>query len=128
SATRTLDWVFVDAQATPEHERALTDAGVEVLRAPGASGRLDIAAVLGALAGRGITRVMVEAGPILSAAFLSADLVDAAALFRSPNMLRPDAIDALEGLPLTALTQAPGLRLVDSEAIGEDRLDMFERK
>ena len=87
SATRTLDWVFVDETAKPEHEAELTAAGVEVLRVPGANGRLDLAAVLRALAGRGITRVMVEAGPILSAAFLQADLVDEAALFRSPNPL-----------------------------------------
>jgi diaminohydroxyphosphoribosylaminopyrimidine deaminase/5-amino-6-(5-phosphoribosylamino)uracil reductase len=127
SAARTLDWTFTSENAPPERERALTDLGVEVLRVPGANGRLDLAAVLRGLAGRGITRVMVEAGPILSAAFVSADLVDEAALFRSPNALGPDAIDALEGLPLSALTQAPSLRLVSSEAIGEDRLDLFER-
>ncbi|TMJ06424.1 MAG: bifunctional diaminohydroxyphosphoribosylaminopyrimidine deaminase/5-amino-6-(5-phosphoribosylamino)uracil reductase RibD [Alphaproteobacteria bacterium] len=128
SAARTLDWTFAGETASPEKERALTDLGVEVLRVPGAKGRLDLAAVLRGLAGRGITRVMVEAGPILSAAFLNADLVDEAALFRSPKPLGPDAIDALEGLPLSALTQAPGLRLVGSEAVGEDRLEIFERK
>jgi diaminohydroxyphosphoribosylaminopyrimidine deaminase/5-amino-6-(5-phosphoribosylamino)uracil reductase len=127
SAARTLDWTFADKAASADKERALTDLGVEVLRVPGTNGRLDLSAVLQGLAARGITRVMVEAGPILSAAFLMADLVDGAALFRSPRTLGPDAIDALEGLPLTALTQAPGLRLVDSEAVGEDRLDMFER-
>jgi diaminohydroxyphosphoribosylaminopyrimidine deaminase / 5-amino-6-(5-phosphoribosylamino)uracil reductase len=128
SAARTLVWTFGVETASTDKERALTDLGVEVLRVPGTNGRLDLGAVLSGLAGRSITRVMVEAGPILSAAFLTADLVDEAAVFRSPNALSPDAIDALEGLPLTALTQAPGLRLVSSEAVGEDRLDMFERK
>jgi diaminohydroxyphosphoribosylaminopyrimidine deaminase / 5-amino-6-(5-phosphoribosylamino)uracil reductase len=127
TAARALDWTFADETASQEKERALTDLGVEVLRVPGTNGRLDLTAVLRRLAERGITRVMVEAGPILSAAFLSADLVDEAALFRSPNALGPDAIDALEGLPLSALTQAPSLRLVSSEAVGEDRLDLFER-
>jgi diaminohydroxyphosphoribosylaminopyrimidine deaminase/5-amino-6-(5-phosphoribosylamino)uracil reductase len=127
SAARTLDWTFAGETASREKERTLTDLGVEVLRVPGANGRLDLSAVLRGLAGRGITRVMVEAGPILSAAFLKADLVDEAALFRSPTALGPDAIDALDGLPLSALTQAPSLRLVSSEAIGEDRLDLFER-
>ena len=127
SATRTLDWVFVDETAKPEHEAALTAAGVEVLRVRGAKGQLDLAAVLRGLAGRGVTRVMVEAGPILSAAFLEADLVDEAALFCSPNPLA-DGIDALEGLPLTALTQSPKLRLVSSEQVGADRLDVFERR
>jgi len=128
SAARTLDWVFVDQAAKPKHEAALTAAGVEVLRVPGANGRLDLAAVLSALAGRGITRVMVEAGPILSGAFVAADLVDQAALFRSPGALGPDAIDALEGMPLTALTQSPKLRLVASEQVGADMVEMFERK
>jgi diaminohydroxyphosphoribosylaminopyrimidine deaminase/5-amino-6-(5-phosphoribosylamino)uracil reductase len=127
TAARALDWTFADETASQEKERALTDLGVEVLRVPGTNGRLDLAAVLRGLAGRGITRVMVEAGPILSAAFLKGDLVDEAALFHSSKALGPDAIDALEGLPLSALTQAPGLRLVSSEAIGEDRLDLFER-
>ena len=127
SATRTLDWVFVDASVKPEHESMLTQAGVEVLRVPGAAGRLDLAAVLRGLAGRGITRVMVEAGPIVSAAFLAADLVDEAALFRSPNALG-EGIDALEGMSLSALTLSPKLRLVGREQVGADTLEMFERK
>jgi len=127
SAARTLDWTFADRAASPEKERALTDLGVEVLRLPGVNGRLDLSAVLRGLAERGITRVMVEAGPILSAAFVAADLVDEASLFRSPNAIGSDGIDALEGLPLTALTQSKKLRLVGSEAVGEDCLDMFER-
>jgi diaminohydroxyphosphoribosylaminopyrimidine deaminase/5-amino-6-(5-phosphoribosylamino)uracil reductase len=127
SASRTLDWVFVDEAAKPAHEADLIAAGVEVLRAPGEKGRLDLTAVLRALAGRGITRVMVEAGPILSAAFLVADLVDEAALFRSPNPLSADAIDALEGMPLAALTQSLKLRLVATEQVGADTLQTFER-
>jgi diaminohydroxyphosphoribosylaminopyrimidine deaminase/5-amino-6-(5-phosphoribosylamino)uracil reductase len=127
SASRTLDWVFVDAAARLAHEGALAATGVEVLRVPGQAGRLDLAEVLRALAGRGITRVMVEAGPILSAAFLAADLVDEAALFRSPSALG-DGIEALEGLPLSALTLSPKLRLVGSEQVGTDTLQMFERK
>ena len=42
---------------------------------------LDIAAVLKLIAGRGITRLMVEGGPILAAALLTADLVDEALCF-----------------------------------------------
>src|SRR5437763_5274664 len=98
SATRTLDWVFVDQNANPAHEAELSASGVEVLRVPGENGRLELMAVLRALAGRGVTRVMVEAGPILSAAFVGADLVDEAALFHSPNALG-EGIDALEGMP-----------------------------
>jgi diaminohydroxyphosphoribosylaminopyrimidine deaminase/5-amino-6-(5-phosphoribosylamino)uracil reductase len=127
SATRTLDWVFVDESARPEREDALTRAGIETLRVPGANGKLELPAVLRGLAGRGITRVMVEAGPILSAAFLAADLVDEAALFRSPNALG-EGIDALEGMPLSALTLSAKLRLAGSEQVGRDTLQIYERK
>ena len=127
SAARALDWTFAGETVAQERERALTDLGVEVLRVPGANGRLDLGAVLRGLAGRGITRVMVEAGPILSAALVAADLVDEAALFRSPREIGADGIDALDGLPLTALTQSTKLRWVSSEAVGTDSLDVFER-
>jgi diaminohydroxyphosphoribosylaminopyrimidine deaminase/5-amino-6-(5-phosphoribosylamino)uracil reductase len=126
SAARTLDWAFAGEQAPQDKETALTDLGVEVLRVPGTDGRLDLAAVLRALAGRGITRVMVEAGPTLSAAFVAADLVDEFALFRSPLPLG-EGIDALDGMELTALTQSPRLRLVGSEMVGTDILETFER-
>jgi diaminohydroxyphosphoribosylaminopyrimidine deaminase / 5-amino-6-(5-phosphoribosylamino)uracil reductase len=70
---------------------------------------------------------MIEAGPRLSAAFLAADLVDEAALFRSPKALG-DGIDVLDSLPLTALTLSPRLRLVGREQVGDDTLETFERK
>ena len=104
TARETPTWVFTTPSASPVAEDILKSKGVEVFRVEGKDGRLDLAAVLKVLAGRGITRLMVEGGPTVAAAFVQADLVDEAALFRSPNPLG-EGIDALEGLPLTALTQ-----------------------
>ena len=126
-AARALVWALAGKSAPVEHERALTALGVEILRISGTRSRLDLEASLGALAERGITRLMVEGGPIISAAFLAADLVDEAALFRSPNALGVDGIDALEGLALTALTESSKLRMVSREAVGADTLETFER-
>jgi diaminohydroxyphosphoribosylaminopyrimidine deaminase/5-amino-6-(5-phosphoribosylamino)uracil reductase len=106
-------------------EDILRAKGVEVIRLAGQIGRLDPSEVLKALAGRGITRLMIEGGPTVAAAFVQADLVDEAALFRSPKPLGPDAIAALEGLPLTALTGS--LKAVANEAVGEDTLEWLER-
>ena len=89
---------------------------------------LDLGAVLRLLAQRGITRLMVEAGPTVAAAFLRADLVDEAAVIRSPSAIGADGIDALEGLPLSTLTQSPRLRPVGNDAIGADRIETFERE
>ena len=81
------------------------------------------------LAERGITRLMVEGGPTLAAAFVTADLVDEAVLFQSPKVVGADGIDALEGLPLTALTQSPRLVSVQVRAPSAPILvSCFERR
>jgi len=64
---------------------------------------------------------------MLAAALVKADLVDKAVLFHSPAVLGPDGIDALEGLPLTALTRSPRLTCTMSVPIGHDRQDVLER-
>jgi diaminohydroxyphosphoribosylaminopyrimidine deaminase/5-amino-6-(5-phosphoribosylamino)uracil reductase len=127
SARQTPLWIVTAVAAPREREQALVSQGAEVLRMAAADGKLDLAAVLKTLAGRGITRVMVEAGPILASAFLRADLVDEAALFRSPNAIGADGLDALDGLPLSALTRSPRLKPIRSEALGADTVEMFQR-
>jgi diaminohydroxyphosphoribosylaminopyrimidine deaminase / 5-amino-6-(5-phosphoribosylamino)uracil reductase len=121
-------WVVASEDAPQDRERALQVMGAEVLRVGSADGKLDLNAVLKTLAGRGITRLMIEAGPIVSAAFVGADLVDEAVLFRSPNAIGPDGIDALEGLPLDALTKSPRLSMTGRETAGADVLERFSRR
>jgi diaminohydroxyphosphoribosylaminopyrimidine deaminase/5-amino-6-(5-phosphoribosylamino)uracil reductase len=127
SARETPLWIVTGEAATRDPEQALRARGAEVFRVAASDGKLDLSAVLKLLAGRGITRLMVETGPILAAAFVRADLVDEVALFRSPSPLGANGIDALDGLPLSALTRAPGLKAMGSEEIGVDRLETFER-
>jgi diaminohydroxyphosphoribosylaminopyrimidine deaminase/5-amino-6-(5-phosphoribosylamino)uracil reductase len=120
-------WAFGASDASAMAEDILKTKGVEVLRAEAKDGLLDLPQVLKALAERGITRLMVEGGPRVAAAFIAADLVDEAALFRSPNPIGSDGIDALEGLPLAALTQSPNLKVNATEIVGGDTLETFER-
>jgi diaminohydroxyphosphoribosylaminopyrimidine deaminase / 5-amino-6-(5-phosphoribosylamino)uracil reductase len=121
-------WVIAGTQAPRAAEETLSASGAIVLRAPDHGGRLDLPASLGIMAERGMTRVMVEGGPIVAAAFLSADLVDEAMLFRSAKVVGAEGIDALDGLPLTALTQSPRLARVASEALGADICESFQRR
>ena len=92
-----------------------------------AGAALDLAAALKLLGERGITRLMVEAGPILSTALLRADLIDEAAIFRAPATIGADGLGALDGVAFSALTQSPRLRRIASEEVDDDRLDLFER-
>jgi diaminohydroxyphosphoribosylaminopyrimidine deaminase / 5-amino-6-(5-phosphoribosylamino)uracil reductase len=121
-------WIVTAAQAPSAAAAALEPAGAAVLFVPRADGRLDLAAVLRLLAERGVSRLMVEAGPILAAALLAADFVDEVALFRSDKVVGPDGIDALEGMPLTTLGRSPHLASIRSEIIGADSCEIFERR
>jgi diaminohydroxyphosphoribosylaminopyrimidine deaminase/5-amino-6-(5-phosphoribosylamino)uracil reductase len=100
---------------------------VEVLRMEAAGAAIDPAAALKILAARGITRLMAEAGPILAASLIEADLADEVALFRSQASIGADGIDALEGLSLGALVRSPRLRSQRIEVIGSDSVELFER-
>jgi diaminohydroxyphosphoribosylaminopyrimidine deaminase/5-amino-6-(5-phosphoribosylamino)uracil reductase len=121
-------WVFCGEAATAERERALSALGVIVQRTKAGEGGLDLQAVLQALAARGVTRLMVEAGPRISAAFLRDDLVDEAFLLRGPQAIGAAGIDALDGLPLSALTGSPKLRETGSDRVGPDTHIHFERR
>jgi diaminohydroxyphosphoribosylaminopyrimidine deaminase/5-amino-6-(5-phosphoribosylamino)uracil reductase len=128
TARETPLWVVTSDLAAEDRAEALRSAGAEVLRVPAVEGRLDLAAVLDRLAERGITRLMVEAGPILAAAMIGADLIDEAALLRSSKIVGPDGIDALEGLSLLALTRSPRLELIRTEIVGPDTIDVLARR
>ena len=126
TARETPTWIFGSTNASAMAEQVLRDKGAEVFRVKAKDGRLDLAQMLKILAERGITRLLVEGGPNVAASFVAADLVDQAVLFHSPNSIGANGIDALEGLPLTALTRH--LHSVATETVGLDTAEHFERK
>ncbi len=119
-------WALAGIGAPQDAEFKLLAYGVEVLRSPESTDPLDLKDALELLAAKGITRLMVEGGPTLAAAFLAADLVDEAILFHSAKVVGPDGIDALSSTAMTVLRQRLGL--MDSEQVGPDRQQTFERK
>lgn len=120
-------WVMTTETASMETERRLVAAGITVLRVPDKGGQVDLSASLKRLGERGITRVLVEGGPILSATLLRQDLVDEAIIVRSERVLGSGAIDALEGLPLSALTEAPRFEVIARRQTGADSLTHYFR-
>ncbi len=127
TARETPTWVVCAPAASAMAEQVLRDKGAEVLRVEANAGRFDLAQLLKALAERGITRLMVEGGPTVAASFVKADLIDEVTLFRSLKTIGPDGVDALEGLPLTALTQSSRLKSLGSVQVGADTMEHFER-
>jgi len=119
-------WVVTGMAAPQEAERALCAHGIDVLRLPGNSDRLDLGEAVKTLAGKGITRLMVEGGPTLAAAFIGVDQVDEADLFYSATVVGCDGIDALDSAARAMLLER--LKLLTSTAAGADREDRYARR
>jgi diaminohydroxyphosphoribosylaminopyrimidine deaminase/5-amino-6-(5-phosphoribosylamino)uracil reductase len=79
-------WV-VTARGDPRRRRALEAAGVRVLAARAAGGRVGLRAALRLLRKEGLWSVMVEGGSALLGALLASRLFDQVALFRAPVLL-----------------------------------------
>ena len=126
SAREVPVWALAGAAAPQHAEAALVASGVAVLRSPHSADPLDLNEAVALLAAKGITRLMVEGGPTLAAAFIAADLVDEAVLFRSATVVGPDGIDALDSAAQAMLMER--LKQVSSSAVGSDREDCYARR
>jgi diaminohydroxyphosphoribosylaminopyrimidine deaminase/5-amino-6-(5-phosphoribosylamino)uracil reductase len=98
---------------------ALRAAGVEIVVSElYKDGRLDLAAIMRALAERGITRVLAEGGPEIQRALVAANLADRLFLYRAPHLLgagTPSASAALENR----------LHIIERASLGPDLLESY---
>jgi diaminohydroxyphosphoribosylaminopyrimidine deaminase/5-amino-6-(5-phosphoribosylamino)uracil reductase len=117
-------WVFTSGNPSAIAEDILRQKGAQVFRVGERNGQLDLGEVLKVLGQQSITRLMVEGGPKVAASLVAADLVDEAVLVRTDKNIGA-GIDALEGMPLSALTN--GLRPVGREKLGNDIIETYER-
>jgi diaminohydroxyphosphoribosylaminopyrimidine deaminase/5-amino-6-(5-phosphoribosylamino)uracil reductase len=128
SARETPLWVIASELAEAAAATRLGAAGAQIMRMPpgGASG-LDLPAVLHVLAGKGISRLMVEGGSRVAASFVAADLVDEIWLFRGAEEVGAGGVDALDALPLSKITQSQAYKVHASETFDHDTLTIYER-
>jgi diaminohydroxyphosphoribosylaminopyrimidine deaminase/5-amino-6-(5-phosphoribosylamino)uracil reductase len=99
---------------------ALRSVGAEVLILPNASGKVDLAALLAALAQRGINEVHAEAGFKLNGSLLREGLVDELLLYLAPCLIG-HAASGLFNLPeLATLDGKCRLQIRDLRQIGAD--------
>jgi diaminohydroxyphosphoribosylaminopyrimidine deaminase / 5-amino-6-(5-phosphoribosylamino)uracil reductase len=128
SARETPLWVITSELAEAPAAMKLGAAGAQVIRvAPTIAAGLDLPAVLHALAGRGITRLMVEGGSRVASSFVAAGLVDEIWLLRGNEAIGAEGVAALDALPLGAITQSPAFKVRASEMLDKDWLTIYER-
>jgi diaminohydroxyphosphoribosylaminopyrimidine deaminase/5-amino-6-(5-phosphoribosylamino)uracil reductase len=123
----TPTWVITSVEADAAKKSKLSDRGVVVIGVgDNSDGSLDLAAVLSALAARGITRLLVEGGGRLAATLLARRLVDRLAWFHAPLALGGDGIPAVAAFRLGPLADAPGFERIATKTLGADVLTTFQ--
>ena len=110
--------VLVVTASTP---RIVWPPTVRTVQLPDRDGRIDLAAMMAALAGEGINEVHVEAGARLNGALLAAGLVDELLVYLAPCLLG----DGARGMfvlpaPLERLADRTPLRIAGVDAVGAD--------
>jgi diaminohydroxyphosphoribosylaminopyrimidine deaminase / 5-amino-6-(5-phosphoribosylamino)uracil reductase len=127
SARNTPLCVMTSSSAEAPAASILGAAGAQVIRVASTPTKLDLPAVLHALAERGITRLLVEGGARVASSFVAANLADEFWLLRGPNAIGTDGVAVLDALPLTTITRSPVFRVRASESFGIDTLTVYER-
>ena len=101
-------------------QRALSDAGAEVISLPEAQGRVSLPALLDWLvSSEQCNEVLVEAGATLAGAFMAQGLVDELHLYFAMKLLGSDARPAFS-LPFAKMSEQIELKQIDSRMIGSD--------
>lgn len=121
-------WLICTPAAPATQREALLALGVEIVEvAADATGRVDVATALRALGARDITRLMVEGGGEVAAAFLEAGEVDRLSIFRGGLVLGGDSRSAVGPLGLERLGFAPRFSLVSTRVVGSDTLETWAK-
>ena len=126
TARVTPTWILTTGASQPEHRAALKNQGAEVhVAAADSAGHPDLGACLDLMGTKGLTRVMVEGGSTIAAAFLQAGLVDRLMWARGPQMLGGDGLAAVGALGLGAVDGAPKFRRIETIAVGDDVIETY---
>lgn len=115
------DVLFVtSAEHDDPRAHALKAHGAELLHLPSSGSGMDLRELLRELARRECNEVLVEAGPTLAAAFMSADLVDELVVFMAPALLGSNARPLMVLPQLATMADKISLQFTGVEQVGED--------
>jgi len=121
-------WLICAADEEHPNTDALQDRGAEIVPVPvDDHGMLGVHDVLETLAGRGITRVLVEGGPSVARAFLDADLIDEAVIYQSPNPAGPEGLMPFVNEGLDRVTGSGHFTQIHARSFGPDRMTWWRR-
>jgi diaminohydroxyphosphoribosylaminopyrimidine deaminase / 5-amino-6-(5-phosphoribosylamino)uracil reductase len=111
--------IFTTQSPDTPKARALTRAGVEVMRVPARRGHADLRAVIRELGRRQILSVLLEAGAELNGAALEAGIVDKMILFYAPKIMGTGGVP-MASIPSRWFAKSPALQNSTVKPCGPD--------
>jgi diaminohydroxyphosphoribosylaminopyrimidine deaminase/5-amino-6-(5-phosphoribosylamino)uracil reductase len=121
-------WLLCTSVAPKEARETLRAKGVDIVEiAADANGRVDVAKATEELGKRGLTRVLIEGGGEVTAAFLGANLVDRITAYRAGLLMGGDSRSAVGPLGLARLGSAPRFTLLAGRTVGGDTVESWQR-
>jgi diaminohydroxyphosphoribosylaminopyrimidine deaminase/5-amino-6-(5-phosphoribosylamino)uracil reductase len=128
TASSSPTWMLIRHGTDRERRHAFANAGVTLIEVAGAETGVDPAQALTALAGAGLTHVLVEGGAELAASLLRADLVDRIAWFHAAAVLGGDGWPAVQAFGVQLLEVMPRFTRIAETPLGDDMLTEFTRR
>jgi diaminohydroxyphosphoribosylaminopyrimidine deaminase/5-amino-6-(5-phosphoribosylamino)uracil reductase len=101
-------------------QERLRQAGAEVVCLPNGNDAVDLVALMGVLAERGINEILMETGAILSGALLHAGIIDELIVYMAPKLMGDKARGLFHTPGLDLLADAVELEIRDIRAVGDD--------
>jgi len=114
--------VFCCQDAPPEKRKLLENRGVEVCPVAADGERLDVRAVLRAVAARQLCSILVEGGAAVHGEFLRQRLYDEAHLLVAPMLAGENGLPLFTGFAASGAEQAPRLAETAIRRLGDDML------
>ena len=122
--------IFTRSGSIEKHKKMkkLESFGVEIVVSEDYGMHIDMNKVMTEISSRGITRLLIEGGGILSASLLADDLIDEVAWFRAPSIMGNDGLPAIGGLDIYKLEQMAMFSRESMTNLGDDSLEVLVKK
>jgi diaminohydroxyphosphoribosylaminopyrimidine deaminase/5-amino-6-(5-phosphoribosylamino)uracil reductase len=121
-------WIFCSNKADKKTAARLIAIGVHVFQVEEKEdGNLNLTAMLAELAGRGITRLLIEGGPRVAGSFWATGLIDEVYLYQGRKPAGPTGFKALSETGFETIESSPSFTLEETRILGPDSLTIYRR-
>ncbi len=127
SASRHPTWIFCGSESDASTVAMLERAGARVFRVAEIAGELWLPAVMETLVAEGITRLLVEGGPVTWGAFSRAGLIDEVVMFQAQTQSGRAPPDSAVLRDLGRFIATDGLEICDHRTLASETMMVFRR-